>query len=146
MPYTTSLVRKLLSDYQRRAQGARMRAPEDRLVTRPPPLHEAPWAATSCMWADIERAMQNLPFRDAQILWMTVCLGEASWRNGTKRYDWRRRVAGWWGRGGYGDERPGWMTPGGFRFGASSMANDVLMQLVKQSTGIYQSADYFSKD
>jgi deoxyribose-phosphate aldolase len=39
-----------------------------------------------------------------------------------------------------------WMTPDWFRFGASSLANDVLMQLVKQSTGVYQSADYFSKD
>ena len=39
-----------------------------------------------------------------------------------------------------------WMTPEWFRFGASSLANDVLMQLRKQSTGIYQSADYFSKD
>jgi deoxyribose-phosphate aldolase len=39
-----------------------------------------------------------------------------------------------------------WMTPEWFRFGASSLANDVLMQLRKQSTGVYQSADYFSKD
>ena len=39
-----------------------------------------------------------------------------------------------------------WMTPEWFRFGASSLANDVLMQLKKQSTGIYQSADYFSID
>jgi len=39
-----------------------------------------------------------------------------------------------------------WITPEWFRFGASSLANDVLMQLVKQSTGIYQSADYFSID
>jgi deoxyribose-phosphate aldolase len=39
-----------------------------------------------------------------------------------------------------------WMTPEWFRFGASSLANDVLMQLMKQSTGFYQSADYFSKD
>ncbi|MEM7433288.1 MAG: deoxyribose-phosphate aldolase [Pseudomonadota bacterium] len=39
-----------------------------------------------------------------------------------------------------------WMTPEWFRFGASSLANDVLMQLQKQSTGIYQSEDYFSKD
>ncbi len=39
-----------------------------------------------------------------------------------------------------------WMTPEWFRFGASSLANDVLMQLVKQDTGRYQSADYFSKD
>ena len=39
-----------------------------------------------------------------------------------------------------------WMTPEWFRFGASSLANDVLMQLMKQSTGVYQSGDYFSKD
>ncbi|MDX1506816.1 MAG: deoxyribose-phosphate aldolase [Woeseiaceae bacterium] len=39
-----------------------------------------------------------------------------------------------------------WMTPEWFRFGASSLANDVLMQLRKQETGAYQSADYFSQD
>ena len=39
-----------------------------------------------------------------------------------------------------------WMTPDWFRFGASSLANDVLMQLQKQATGVYQSADYFSND
>lgn len=39
-----------------------------------------------------------------------------------------------------------WLTPEYFRFGASSLANDILMQLVKQSTGVYQGGDYFSKD
>lgn len=39
-----------------------------------------------------------------------------------------------------------WLTPDYFRFGASSLANDVLMQLRKQSTGVYQSDDYFTKD
>ena len=39
-----------------------------------------------------------------------------------------------------------WLTPDLFRFGASSLANDVLMQLVKQQTGIYTSSDYFSND
>jgi len=39
-----------------------------------------------------------------------------------------------------------WLTPEWFRFGASSLANDVLMQLKKQATGVYQSADYFSID
>ncbi len=39
-----------------------------------------------------------------------------------------------------------WMTKEWFRFGASSLANDVLMQLQKQATGVYQSADYFSKN
>jgi deoxyribose-phosphate aldolase len=40
----------------------------------------------------------------------------------------------------------GWLDNEWFRFGASSLANDVLMQIVKQSTGHYQSADYFSID
>ena len=39
-----------------------------------------------------------------------------------------------------------WMTKELFRFGASSLANDILMQLEKQESGIYQSGDYFSKD
>jgi deoxyribose-phosphate aldolase len=40
----------------------------------------------------------------------------------------------------------GWLHADYFRFGASSLANDILMQLVKQQTGVYQSIDYFSKD
>lgn len=39
-----------------------------------------------------------------------------------------------------------WLTPDLFRFGASTLANDLLMQIVKQKTGVYQSGDYFSKD
>jgi deoxyribose-phosphate aldolase len=39
-----------------------------------------------------------------------------------------------------------WMTPDLFRIGASRLANDILMQLVKEKTGAYQSLDYFSKD
>lgn len=39
-----------------------------------------------------------------------------------------------------------WLTNEWFRFGASSLANDVLMQIIKQETGIYQSSDYFSID
>jgi deoxyribose-phosphate aldolase len=41
---------------------------------------------------------------------------------------------------------PGWMTPDLFRFGASSLLNDVLMQLRKEKTGRYQSGDYFTID
>src|SRR5205807_6135330 len=37
-----------------------------------------------------------------------------------------------------------WLTPELFRFGASTLANDVLMQIVKCTGGNYQSADYFS--
>ncbi len=39
-----------------------------------------------------------------------------------------------------------WMNADMFRFGASALANDLLMQIVKEKTGIYQSIDYFSKD
>ena len=39
-----------------------------------------------------------------------------------------------------------WMTPDRFRFGASSLLNDVLMQIRWLDTGRYQSADYFTKD
>ncbi len=39
-----------------------------------------------------------------------------------------------------------WMNNQWFRFGASSLANDVLMQIVRAETGLYQSANYFSAD
>lgn len=39
-----------------------------------------------------------------------------------------------------------WLSPELFRFGASTLLNDVLMQLEKERTGAYQGADYFSKD
>lgn len=39
-----------------------------------------------------------------------------------------------------------WMNNEWFRFGASSLANDILMQLMKQRTGLYQSGDYFAND
>ena len=37
-----------------------------------------------------------------------------------------------------------WLTPDLFRFGASTLLNDVLMQMVKTVDASYQSADYFS--
>ena len=37
-----------------------------------------------------------------------------------------------------------WLNPGMFRFGASTLVNDVLMQIVKTVDGNYQSLDYFS--
>jgi deoxyribose-phosphate aldolase len=39
-----------------------------------------------------------------------------------------------------------WLSNEWFRFGASSLANDVLMQVAKETYGVYQSGDYFSKD
>jgi deoxyribose-phosphate aldolase len=38
------------------------------------------------------------------------------------------------------------MTADMFRIGASSLLNDVLMQLRKEKTGAYQSGDYFTLD
>jgi deoxyribose-phosphate aldolase len=37
-----------------------------------------------------------------------------------------------------------WLTPDLFRFGASTLVNDVLMQIAKTVNGNYQGADYFS--
>ncbi len=39
-----------------------------------------------------------------------------------------------------------WLTPDLFRIGASTVTNDLLMQLAKEATGRYQSEDYFTKD
>jgi len=39
-----------------------------------------------------------------------------------------------------------WMNPDLFRLGASSLLNDILMQLDKEKSGAYQSGDYFTLD
>jgi deoxyribose-phosphate aldolase len=39
-----------------------------------------------------------------------------------------------------------WLTPDLFRFGASALLNDVLMQIEKERTGAYQAAEDFSRD
>ncbi len=41
---------------------------------------------------------------------------------------------------------PRWMTPELFRFGASTLLNDLLMQIRKERTGRYQGLDYFTID
>src|SRR5574338_1026586 len=41
---------------------------------------------------------------------------------------------------------PRWMRPERFRFGASSLLNDVLMQIRKERTGRYSGGDYFTLD
>ncbi len=41
---------------------------------------------------------------------------------------------------------PEWLTPDLYRIGASSLLNDILMQLRKEKTGAYQSPDYFTVD
>jgi deoxyribose-phosphate aldolase len=39
-----------------------------------------------------------------------------------------------------------WLTPDLYRIGASSLLNDVLLQIRKQKTGVYQNPDYFTLD
>lgn len=39
-----------------------------------------------------------------------------------------------------------WLNNNWFRFGASSLANDIILQLLKEAKGTYQSMDYISKD
>jgi deoxyribose-phosphate aldolase len=41
---------------------------------------------------------------------------------------------------------PDWLTPDLYRIGASSLLNDILMQLRKEKTGVYQGPDYFTVD
>jgi deoxyribose-phosphate aldolase len=41
---------------------------------------------------------------------------------------------------------PEWLTPDLYRIGASTLLNDVLMQIRKERTGRYQSPDYFTLD
>src|SRR5438034_9689610 len=41
---------------------------------------------------------------------------------------------------------PEWLTPDLYRLGASSLLNDVLLQIRKEQTGAYQSPDYFTID
>jgi deoxyribose-phosphate aldolase len=41
---------------------------------------------------------------------------------------------------------PEWLTPDLYRLGASSLLNDILMQLRKEKTGAYQGPDYFTVD
>jgi deoxyribose-phosphate aldolase len=41
---------------------------------------------------------------------------------------------------------PEWMRPELFRIGASTLLNDVLMQIRKERTGVYQGPDYFTID
>ena len=41
---------------------------------------------------------------------------------------------------------PDWLDPDWFRFGASTLLNDLLMQRTKMRTGRYSGPDYFTLD
>ena len=105
MTYTVSIVRGWLCSYQRRAQDARRQSPEDKLAAKAPSLEEAPWAASSCVWADLEQAMRTLPYNWEKITFAVLCLGGnekegTSWRNGMSLYNWREKVGDFWGMSG----------------------------------------------
>ncbi len=95
--YTPELVYALLTNYQRLALGSRLPRREERLGSRQAPAHEAPWAATSRLRADVETALRSLPLDQLFLLFMHVCLGDSSWNRGAStKLAWRSRVADWW--------------------------------------------------
>jgi hypothetical protein len=101
MIYTPEMVRGYLCNYQPRAMYARPPQRDDKLAVRVPPLEEAPYAASSCVWSDIEQAMRNLPYNWEKITFAVLCLGGGkegtSWRNGMSVYNWREKVGDFWG-------------------------------------------------
>ena len=107
--YTPEMVRGYLCNYQRRAMDTRPRPPDDKLAVRVPPLEEAPYAASSCVWSDIEIAMRNLPYNWEKITFAVLCLGGGkegtSWRKGMSVYNWREKVGGLLGTDGWGSEQ-----------------------------------------
>jgi len=61
-------------------------------------------------------------------------------------WEWRWRLLGHTWVTLYETLGPDWLTPDLYRLGASSLLNDILMQIRKERTGRYQSADYFTVD
>lgn len=95
--YDREHLAKLLLDYQRMVQGAKPPTPDDKLGTRSPPLDDAPWANGACIKADVESALESLPFPMACIVFMAVSLGGSTWRGRSKNQSWREYVGDWWG-------------------------------------------------
>lgn len=96
MTYTVGKVRFTLQNYQTLVQGDRIQPHEARLGSRPPPLDDAPWAFSSCLLADMDRGLKSLPADRMFLVFMELCLGGSSWRNGMKTYNWREKVGDWW--------------------------------------------------
>ena len=110
--YTKERVRFLLKEYPRLAQHTRLPAREEVLGTTPGPRSEAPELATHRMKADLEQALQLVPFTWAQITFMALSVGNSEWRialEGFRRLsgkarkreavDWYEIVGEWWGLG-----------------------------------------------
>ena len=64
---------------------------------------------------------------------------------GRRRHPRRRRTRSSTSCRCYETLGPEWLTPDLYRLGASSLLNDMLMQIRKERTGAYQSKDYFTE-
>ena len=78
---------------------------------------------------------------DGRIVWATEQLDSGIHKTGLAKLPFVRGLVVL-----YETLGPRWMTPELFRFGASSLLNDVLMQIRKERTGRYQGPDYFTVD
>lgn len=94
--YSRAQIWALLRDYQRHALGARLTNPGDRLGSRPAPADEHPEAATSRLYADLDRALQSLPFEQMMVTWWYLAVGQSTWNRCRSNSDWRERVGDWW--------------------------------------------------
>lgn len=103
MTYTPENVWAVIRDWQRVfCIGARFSAREEKLSTKPPPAHEAAFAGTSTVIADMAAAIQSLP-PDLLTVVLLESLRTSSWR--TSNMDMHRlRIAD------YMDVTPGEVT------------------------------------
>lgn len=95
--YTTADARRLLRDYFRVAHGARGQRPEETIGSKPPPSDEGPGLGLIRQMADLELALNRLPFRMAQIIFETEAIGATHWARSCNSFEWRRKVADLWG-------------------------------------------------
>ena len=107
--YTKASVYRLLKDYGRLAQGARLTPAEDRIGSQRTRPNDAPWTATAVMKADLESALKALSFERMMVLFEVIAVGRARWR-----------VAEFWG-----------LTPAAL----SGMVEDTLCALVDRLNG-----------
>ena len=117
--YTRERIKFLLTEYQRMAQNARLPKREEVLGTTPGRADEAPDLATHRLKADLEQALQLVPFMWAQVTFMALSVGASDWHHGlvgwqriigkTKKHapsTWYEVVAEWWGLNAEAKDEP----------------------------------------
>jgi hypothetical protein len=112
--YSRSKIVFLLSNYQTWAQRARLPKRTEAISTGPSlgagGAPQAGWNSTAVLYADLERALQRIPFRHAQITFMAASVGGSDWNHGltgwTKAFlptrqrqgvTWLGVIGEWWG-------------------------------------------------